>query len=68
MQPKPDFSLNFKITTMKPEIINIEYWLDGITSSYQVSKKEFYNNNCFSGFMLLFFNDGTVKSVNKKTC
>ena len=55
---------------MKIEIINIEYWLDGITSSYQVTKKEFYNsyNNCFSGFMLLFFNDGTIKSINKKIC
>jgi len=48
------------------KIIKVEYWFDGTTSSYQVEKNDFYNNylNC-SKFLVLFFEDGTQKYVNK---
>jgi hypothetical protein len=51
----------------KLKIMNIEYWFDGMTSCYKVERKDFYNSylSCFSKFMILFFEDGTTKIINK---
>jgi hypothetical protein len=43
------------------KIKDVEYWFDGQTSSYQVDKKDYYNDNlsCFNKFRLITFNDGS---------
>lgn len=52
-----------KISKKTPKIIKVEYWFDGITSSYQVTKRDFYNSylKCFSKFRVLFFDNGEIK-------
>lgn len=49
------------------KIIEVEYWFDGVTSSYQVTKEEFYNSYLepLPKFLLLVFEDGTSKVINK---
>lgn len=42
-------------------IVSIEYWFDGVTSSYQVTKEDYYNSYLseYKGFRLIRFNDGS---------
>jgi hypothetical protein len=48
-----------KMKTNK-RIIKIEYWLDGMTSSFQVTKKDYYNSyQNRTGFRLITFDNGT---------
>ncbi|MFA5434143.1 MAG: hypothetical protein WC319_14965 [Candidatus Paceibacterota bacterium] len=42
------------------KIVTVEYWFDGITSSYQVTKKDYYNMYLnFPKFRRIVFDDGT---------
>jgi hypothetical protein len=43
------------------QIRSIEYWFDGMTSSYMVTKEDYYNSylDCFPKFRLITFTDGT---------
>ena len=50
----------------KKELKKIEYWLDGMTSSFMVDKDEYYNWNINrSGFMLVEYIDGSIKTFNR---
>ena len=52
-----------KTNGMKKTVISVEYWFDGITSSYQVDKKEYYNSYLIGlpKFRLIIFDDGSRK-------
>ena len=48
------------------KIVKIEYWLDGMTSSYEVTKNDYYNSylNGISKFRIVTFEDGQQISCN----
>ena len=41
-------------------IVSIEYWFDGVTSSYQVTKEDYYNSYLYGmpKFRLITFDNG----------
>jgi hypothetical protein len=49
------------------KIIAIEHWLNGMTTSMLTEKKDFWNSIRlgFTGYLVLHFEDGTEKIVNK---
>ena len=48
-------------------VIETQYWFDGINSSYQVTKEDFYNLylSCYSGFKLVKYSDGSERTFNR---
>lgn len=48
------------------KIESIEYWLDGVTSSFQVTKEDYYNSyQNRTGFIMITYSDGSQRAYNR---
>ena len=47
---------------MKKKIVKVEYWFDGMTSAYEVSKSDYFNSylSDFPKFRVIKFDDGSI--------